>query len=199
MIEQKIKRIDVFVPAAVLKERPEPVVEKQEKPSVSQQDELKAKAEAREKEEAIEIEKTIEKLNRLKSLDESDELDELDDPVTQELEDELVDEQEEGLEATELRHDLYIYGDGVYQKLGAHQFIGCEPKLAQIVLPQKGTFVSRRHAEILMIGDRYYIEDCESRNGTYVNDIRLSSGQRMRLFSGDKLQFGKFQTILDEK
>lgn len=47
--------------------------------------------------------------------------------------------------------------------------------------------VSRRHCVISEEYDRWYIEDLESTNGTYLNDVRIRSGQRMPIKSGDKI------------
>ncbi len=47
--------------------------------------------------------------------------------------------------------------------------------------------VSRKHCIISEEYDRWYIEDLESTNGTYLNDVRIRSGQRMPIKSGDKI------------
>ncbi len=47
--------------------------------------------------------------------------------------------------------------------------------------------VSRKHCVISEEYDRWYIEDLESTNGTYLNDVRIRSGQRMPIKSGDKI------------
>src|SRR3954468_1314918 len=46
--------------------------------------------------------------------------------------------------------------------------------------------VSRQHAQILMIGNDYFIEDLKSRNGTFVNDHLL--GERTPLNDGDVIR-----------
>lgn len=51
--------------------------------------------------------------------------------------------------------------------------------------------VSRRHAEIHLEDDEYYIEDVGSSNGTYVNHSPLHEGMRHRLMPGDLISFGK--------
>lgn len=51
--------------------------------------------------------------------------------------------------------------------------------------------VSRVHANIRVEGDIYYIEDVGSSNGTYVNNMPLSYGNRHRLRSGDRIALGK--------
>lgn len=51
--------------------------------------------------------------------------------------------------------------------------------------------VSRRHAEISAHNGQFFIKDLQSANGTWVNDLRLVSGQYYHLRSGDQLRFGR--------
>lgn len=51
--------------------------------------------------------------------------------------------------------------------------------------------VSRTHADIRVEGDTYYIEDMGSSNGTYVNNVPLTKGNRHRLRTGDRISLGK--------
>ena len=50
--------------------------------------------------------------------------------------------------------------------------------------------VSRDHALIVRRGSDYYLDDCGSLNGTYVNRRRIDSH---RLVDGDELQIGKYK------
>lgn len=50
--------------------------------------------------------------------------------------------------------------------------------------------VSRDHAVIVKRGADYYLDDCGSLNGTYVNRRRIES---QRLVDGDELQIGKYK------
>ena len=50
--------------------------------------------------------------------------------------------------------------------------------------------VSRDHALIVRRGNDYYLDDCGSLNGTYVNRKRIDSH---RLADGDELQIGKYK------
>lgn len=50
--------------------------------------------------------------------------------------------------------------------------------------------VSRDHALIVRRGNEYYLDDCGSLNGTYVNRRRIDSH---RLTDGDELQVGKYK------
>jgi adenylate cyclase len=48
--------------------------------------------------------------------------------------------------------------------------------------------ISRQHATIRREGSHYWLTDLGSANGSYVNDVAVSSARALR--SGDKLQFG---------
>ena len=50
--------------------------------------------------------------------------------------------------------------------------------------------VSRDHAILVRRGGEYYLDDCGSLNGTYVNRRRIESH---RLTHGDELQVGKYK------
>lgn len=50
--------------------------------------------------------------------------------------------------------------------------------------------VSRDHALLIRRGEDWYLDDCGSLNGTYVNRVRIES---QRLEEGDELQIGKYK------
>ena len=50
--------------------------------------------------------------------------------------------------------------------------------------------VSRDHALLIRRNDQWYLDDCGSLNGTYVNRSRIDSH---RLADGDELQIGKYK------
>ena len=50
--------------------------------------------------------------------------------------------------------------------------------------------VSRDHALLVRRGNDWFLDDCGSLNGTYVNRERIES---VRLNDGDELQIGKFK------
>lgn len=62
-----------------------------------------------------------------------------------------------------------------------------------IQLPDQG--VSRRHAEIYRIGELFFIRDLGSRNGTFVNDERISEEL---LRQGDKIMMGGTLLVFEE-
>jgi hypothetical protein len=50
--------------------------------------------------------------------------------------------------------------------------------------------VSRDHALLIRRGDQWFLDDCGSLNGTYVNRSRIES---QRLEEGDEVQIGKYK------
>jgi hypothetical protein len=56
--------------------------------------------------------------------------------------------------------------------------------------------VSRDHALLVRRGDAWYLDDCGSLNGTYVNRERIDS---QRLVDSDELQIGKYKLTFHSK
>ena len=56
--------------------------------------------------------------------------------------------------------------------------------------PDKDLDVSGRHAEIHAIQGRYALHDLNSRNGSFVNGMRLDAGASIEIEHGDRLKFG---------
>lgn len=56
--------------------------------------------------------------------------------------------------------------------------------------------VSRRHAQIACIGQRYMLHDLDSKNGTFVNDTRLDPDEVWILNPNDRIRFGKGMTFI---
>jgi len=67
--------------------------------------------------------------------------------------------------------------------------IGRDPDVAVRI---EAPGVSRRHARILAQGGRFVLEDLESKNGTYLRGVRLSTSSE--LVDGDEFRLG--QTLL---
>ncbi len=70
-------------------------------------------------------------------------------------------------------------------------------KIGRGILPEidltsldKNLKVSRLHAIITINKDTYKIRDTKSKNGTYINGEKLSSGSEYELVSGDIIRFG---------
>ena len=62
-----------------------------------------------------------------------------------------------------------------------------------IVLP--GNNVSKRHSRVVRQGDRFYVVDLKSTNGTYLNGRRIMTPSP--LGAGDKIFVGNFVVVLD--
>src|SRR5258706_16451022 len=67
---------------------------------------------------------------------------------------------------------------------GKEHFVG---RLDELDVPLEEDAVSRRHARIFREAEGWAIEDLQSTNGSYVNDVRVA---RRALHDGDMLRFG---------
>ena len=76
--------------------------------------------------------------------------------------------------------DIYIEGESFLLGKNGAQVDG--------VIPADG--VSRLHARIIRQEKRYYIEDLNSTNGTYLNDAALEYHQPKELNRDDRIRFG---------
>ena len=56
-------------------------------------------------------------------------------------------------------------------------------------------YVSRRHAEIRRVDDRYQIQDLDSKNGTFVNGTPMRKAPQW-LHNGDRIDLGLNQVVL---
>ena len=58
--------------------------------------------------------------------------------------------------------------------------------------------VSRHHARFLRRQEGWFLEDLQSTNGTYVNEVRLLPRRPVRLHSGDLVRFAQLTLIFEE-
>jgi hypothetical protein len=88
---------------------------------------------------------------------------------------------------------LVLETTGSIFKLGDATVIGREDPVLQIDLEgyPEGQYISHRHAQIIKMNDKFYIEDLGSSNFTWVNEIKLAQGQAEPLENGDKVRLGK--------
>jgi pSer/pThr/pTyr-binding forkhead associated (FHA) protein len=68
------------------------------------------------------------------------------------------------------------------------------PEINVLALPNADV-VSRNHAQILVEGSNYVLEDNGSSNGTFINDIKLEPKIRYLLNLGDRIDLGKGQKV----
>lgn len=104
------------------------------------------------------------------------------------------------------RHPCLVVLAGIAQgqvhRLGPHQVIG-RSGTGLIEIPETG--VSRRHCAVRVDGGgKVFVEDLESTNGTYVNNLRVAG--RTRVEEGDKIRIGSscvlkltYQDALEER
>ncbi|MBZ0114904.1 MAG: sigma 54-interacting transcriptional regulator [Thermoanaerobaculia bacterium] len=78
--------------------------------------------------------------------------------------------------------------------LGATTLVGSGPE-ADLLLVDPG--VSRRHARVLIEGDRVTVEDLGSLNGTEVDERRTLPGEMRQAQTGSLLRFGPVEATLD--
>ncbi len=77
--------------------------------------------------------------------------------------------------------------------LGAETIIGRDDEdmpLQEGGIDLADTRVSRRHARIYVQRGRYYLEDCQSTNGTFLNTFRIQPGAPCVLREGSNVQVG---------
>ncbi len=88
---------------------------------------------------------------------------------------------------------LILESTGSIFKLGDATVIGREDPSIQIDLDgyPDAKYVSHRHAQIIKMNDKFYVEDLGSSNFTWVNDIKLVKGQSEPLETNDRLKLGK--------
>lgn len=58
--------------------------------------------------------------------------------------------------------------------------------------------VSRQHARFLHRPDGWFLEDLQSTNGTYVNEVRLLPQRPVRVRSGDLIRFAQLTLVFEE-
>jgi diguanylate cyclase (GGDEF)-like protein len=62
----------------------------------------------------------------------------------------------------------------------------------------KDSFVSRKHARILKVNDRFFIEDLGSKNGTWINGNAIKSGKKIAIQEGIPIRIGETLISLDK-
>ncbi|HDN79893.1 MAG TPA: FHA domain-containing protein [Chloroflexi bacterium] len=71
-------------------------------------------------------------------------------------------------------------------QLKERTLIGRDPRLCDIAFPD--ILVSRQHAKIITDGEKFYLYDLESTNGTFVNGQRVLGA--IELHNGDRIRIG---------
>lgn len=80
---------------------------------------------------------------------------------------------------------------------GTDYVLGKDPNRADGVIYNHNT-VSRQHCVILHENDNYYIQDLNSKNGTYVNEQYVPAGIKTALHDGDRIRLAECNMIFYE-
>lgn len=65
-----------------------------------------------------------------------------------------------------------------------------QPTVDMSSLPVNAVGVSRKHLKFLFVGDKWFVEDTGSRNGSWLNNRLMTAYQRYHLQDGDQLRIG---------
>lgn len=63
----------------------------------------------------------------------------------------------------------------------------------------QGSTVGKLHAEIRENKGVYYIKDLNSKNGTYVNDVRIPSNKEFEIKKNDRIRFSSFEYVFRQQ
>lgn len=63
----------------------------------------------------------------------------------------------------------------------------------------QGNTVGKLHAEIFAKEGTYYIRDLNSKNGTYINDVRIPSNKEHEINSNDRIRFSNYEYVFRQK
>ena len=76
--------------------------------------------------------------------------------------------------------------------------IGTDPGGNDFVF-EGNPLVSRHHAAIYSIRNKYYLEDLQSTNGTWINGERIPAGKKTELHGGDRVRFANVTFLFRER
>src|SRR5437868_12035610 len=68
--------------------------------------------------------------------------------------------------------------------------VGRDPGTTIPLQGEGSAVVSSRHARLALVDGQWWVEDLGSRNGTFLNGQRLTSGARQTLSVGDEISLG---------
>jgi pSer/pThr/pTyr-binding forkhead associated (FHA) protein len=99
------------------------------------------------------------------------------------------------VESANSEQKIILIATGSIFRLGEKTSVGREDPRLDIDLEgyPEGKFVSGNHAQIVKMGDQYYVEDLGSSNHTFVNNRRIAAGQLEPLKDEDVIRFGKIE------
>jgi pSer/pThr/pTyr-binding forkhead associated (FHA) protein len=77
-----------------------------------------------------------------------------------------------------------------YRVDAADIVVGRDPNAGIVLQGEAAAVVSTRHARLVLEDGAWWVEDLGSRNGTFLNNRRLTGGSKQRLNVGDEVGFG---------
>jgi phosphoserine phosphatase RsbU/P len=66
-------------------------------------------------------------------------------------------------------------------------------RASECTVPIKDRYLSRRHAELLLVKGKWVLKDCGSANGTYLNGVRVERDEPLK--SGDRIRLGDTEML----
>ena len=69
--------------------------------------------------------------------------------------------------------------------------------VGQVDLVIKNNAVGKMHCEVIKSNNKYYIIDCNSKNGTYLNNSKINSGNSYELKNNDILKFANVEYLFE--
>src|SRR5436189_1357430 len=68
-------------------------------------------------------------------------------------------------------------------------------RASDCTIPIKDRYLSRKHAEIAPLNGRWYLKDCGSANGTFLNGLRVDGDRQ--LHTGDRIRLGDTEILFE--
>ncbi len=88
-------------------------------------------------------------------------------------------------------------GEGSVFELGREMSVLGRKAVGDVRIPIQDTLVSRRHARITWREGRFFLEDLNSTNGTYVNERRVQGSTALQ--HGDMLRIGRVNLVFEDE
>jgi len=82
---------------------------------------------------------------------------------------------------------LKLIFDGMEKEIYDNDIIGREGICTEMLQDNKK--ISRRHARFCFIDDVWHVEDLNSTNGTFVNNVKILSDEKIKIVNGSELKF----------
>lgn len=89
---------------------------------------------------------------------------------------------------------VYLYNNEIEEKIrlsGGMILVGRDTRKCDLCLDSK--LVSDIHAKLLILDSGIIIEDLHTKNGTFINDVRILPGQKYTLYAKDRIRFANIE------